>query len=117
MKVTIEVESADVVSDGCHTIGELYDHRHALFVALMKSNPGISWIANKHNDGTMFDGYFIAGMDLPTGQISYHLKAAYKIDLQGSEIKEYAEAPEWDGHSSKNVEHRLLQWDGTNGNI
>jgi hypothetical protein len=66
------------ISDGYHTFGELYEHRAALFVALINRCTDIpSWISHQHHDGTMFNGYFIAGMNLPTGQISYHLPLAW----------------------------------------
>ena len=48
---------------------ELYDHRCHLFIALMRSNPGISWRANE----TRFPGWFLSGMNLPTGNIGYYL--------------------------------------------
>jgi hypothetical protein len=51
------------ISDGYHTFGELYEHRAALFVALINRCTDIpSWISHQHHDGTMFNGYFIAGM-------------------------------------------------------
>lgn len=40
------------ISDGYHTFNELYQHRCALFLALMASNPSIS----KHHDGSEWDG-------------------------------------------------------------
>ena len=58
---------------------ELYRHRHALFLALLRAHGG--WACRVHADGTMFDGHFIAGMDIGTDgdktivghQITYHL--------------------------------------------
>lgn len=61
------------VSDGYHTFDELYQHRCMLFCALMFSNPAISWVSSIHHDGTMMADWFIAGMDLPTGRVTYHL--------------------------------------------
>ena len=52
---------------------EVYDHRCHLLIALMRSNPGISWRANVKKDGTVFPGWFVAGMNLPTGNIVYYL--------------------------------------------
>ena len=63
------------ISDGYHTFNELYAHRSALFLALLKSHGG-GWAAEKHNDGTMHEGYFIAGMEIGGQQISYHLPIA-----------------------------------------
>lgn len=63
------------VSDGYHTFNELYDHRHALFLALLSVHAGVlpTWMSRRHEDGSAFEGWFIAGIELPTGMISYHL--------------------------------------------
>jgi len=98
------------ISDGFHTFDELYDHRCSLFVALMRSNPGISWRARLHHDGTGFPGWFLAGMQLPTGQVSYHLPIELWHLLDRSHIGTYEIAPEWDGHSPQDVVVRLKQW-------
>ena len=106
-KITIEADPANV-SDGYHTIAELYDHRCWLFVALMLSHPDRSWRSMQHHDGTSFDGWFIAGMRLPTGAISYHLP----MHLWGTLYTVYAveRAPEWDGHTSADVLARIEDW-------
>lgn len=109
--ITIETDSADSVSDSYHTFGELYRHRHALFIALMRSNPDISWRANNHDDGTMFPGgYFVAGMHLPNGDISYHLGLKYWDELDNCGITTTLKAPKWDGHTAEDVVKRLLNW-------
>lgn len=102
------------VSDGFHTFDELYEHRSALFLGLMKMRPGLSWYADKHEDGSMFDDMFIVGMTLPAGQVTYHLN----IDPWREAVRKthacYKErAPHWDGHSSEDVVERLLDWIGT----
>ncbi len=98
------------VSDGFHTFNELYAHRCHLFVALMQSNATLSWRAGKHFDGTMPDGWFIAGMHLPSGDISYHLPLDMWDLLDGSDIATLDNSPEWDGHSAKDVVQRLSDW-------
>jgi hypothetical protein len=106
-------------SDGYHTFKELYDHRIALFIALMKSHPDISWRANNHEDGSMFEGWFVAGMHLPTGDISYHLPQSDWMKLDGVGIATSNKSPEWDGHTPADVVKRLMQWAGealSNGN-
>ena len=96
------------VSDGFHTFDELYEHRSYLFILLMLNSPEISWVAKKHNDGTMYNGWFIAGMNLPTGSVTYHLpESMWK--LMGS-IKKLLLAPEWDGHTPLDVVNRLKEW-------
>lgn len=95
-------------SDGFHTFDELYEHRIALFIALMKSHPGISWWSRKHEDGSMFQGgWIIAGMSLPTGEISYHMRDTYIKNLKG--IPELGLGKKWDGHEPKDVVERLLK--------
>lgn len=96
------------ISDGFHTFAELYDHRHALFIALARSNRHLAWRSREHSDGKpMFEGYFIAGISLPTGQISYHLPVAlwdHLGDLEDNGV----EQPAYDGHSPSDVVQRLL---------
>jgi len=98
------------ISDGYHTFGELYDHRCHLFIALMRRNPGLSWYSPRHHDGSMYPEWFIAGMDLPTGTISYHLPKWMMgmVESSGAEFK--STAPEWDGHTSADVIRRLAEW-------
>lgn len=100
-----------IVSDSSHTFDELYTHRILLFLALMKSHPHGCWKSKKHQDGTMFDNYFIAGMQLPTGMITYHIPLNQFWDKL-PEIQELEFAPEWDGHTSEDVVVRLSQWLG-----
>jgi hypothetical protein len=108
-KIEIECEVGKV-SDGYHTFDELYEHRVLLFINLMRSNPAISWRANNHEDGTMFDGWFIAGMHLPTGDISYHLPGRMWTLIDNSGIQTTNKAPKWDGHTPVDVVNRLAAW-------
>ena len=96
------------VSDGYHTFDELYDHRHALFVTLMNSHPELSWKSRQHEDGTMFAGdWFIAGMNLPSGDISYHLEGRF---WEMARVQALDFAPAWDGHTAADVLVRLVSW-------
>lgn len=74
----------------------------------MKSYPHISWKSKKHNDGSEYEGYFVAGMKLPTGDISYHIIDKF-WDLL-SNVKELQNSPQWDGHTSDDVLNRLNEW-------
>jgi hypothetical protein len=94
-------------SDGYHTFNELYEHRHSLFIALANSYLSISWKSKFHDDGTMWDGWFIAGMRLPTGDITYHLPIKCWDLLRCKEIEK---AYPWDGHTSHDVVNRLNKW-------
>jgi hypothetical protein len=105
-----EPTSTDQISDGYHTFGELYEHRTLLFVALMRARPELSWFAQRHSDGSAFPGFFIAGMRLPTGQITYHVEDRWLPLLRAQPIIELAVAPEWDGHTSSDVVRRLTDW-------
>ena len=99
-------------SDGYHTFSELYEHRFALFLALMKALPQLSWVSLKHATGEKcYDGeWFIAGITLPTGNISYHLPIRlYDVGVSTG-AKELEAGMEWDGHTSNDVINRLLQF-------
>lgn len=102
------------ISDGYHTFDELYDHRCHLFVALIKCNPEMSWRAEKNDDGTKWDGWFVAGMDLPSGKITYHLPDwMWSMLDQCDDCITFATldiAPKWDGHTSQDVVQRLNDW-------
>jgi hypothetical protein len=100
------------LSDGYHSFNDLYTHRVILFIALMLSHPDISWKSKLHDDGTDFDGWFIAGMNLVTGNISYHLPNSVWDLLEP--IVELSKAPKWDGHTSEDVLHRITKWIITN---
>ena len=98
------------VSDGYHTFDELYDHRCTLFVALMAAHPQLSWMSTKHDDGSMFDGWFICGMDLPTGTVTYHLPAQMIGLAQDTGAKVLPSAPKWDGHTPADVVARIREF-------
>lgn len=104
-----EEEEKDMgeVSDGYHTFNELYDHRFALFGALCKQM-GTAWKshAHHHENGTSMTGWFIAGVELPSGMITYHLPVKY---FDAFPAKELESAPEWDGHTSHDVVDRLME--------
>ncbi len=92
------------ISDGYHTFNELYDHRMILFSVICNQNPEISWKSKKHHDGTMFDNYFIVGIDTPGGQATYHY---HMENWEHFKVKELEKAPEWDGHTSHDVRNRI----------
>jgi hypothetical protein len=98
------------MSDGYHTFNEIYEHRGVLFVALMKCNVDLSWYSLKHNDGSMFKGWMIAGMNLPSGTITYHLPNTHRFILKDLGIKHLDVAPPWDGHTAKDVIFRIKKW-------
>ena len=101
MKFEFEVENKSQISDGYHTFEELYYHRMILFSIILKQNKQLSWKSKLHNDGTMFDNYFICGINTPQGQYTYHYDMKYWDRFDG--IKELEKAPEWDGHLPEDI--------------
>lgn len=97
-------------SDGYHTFNELYEHRHALFMALANSTLDISWMSKKHNDGSEMDGWFVAGIKLDEGDISYHLPMRLWNACANAAFVVLPKAPPFDGHTSKDVVDRLMKY-------
>lgn len=100
-------------SDGYHTFNELYEHRHILFLAVLTANIQNAWRSKLHADGTMFDGWFIAGLNTEDGQATYHLPL--RIWELFKYIPELEKAPEWDGHTSNDVLTRIRDMAFFNG--
>lgn len=93
-------------SDGYHTFNELYYHRTALFACLVASQPRqMAFKSWKHSDGTMYEGFFIAGIYTSGGWCTYHCEAKWwpLFDCYEREF-----APEWDGHTPSDAIHRLM---------
>jgi len=103
-----------VVTDGYHSMNELYQHRMALNIALFHAWYNTDVLVDNtkvikskfHHDGTMFDGYFIVMAITPEGQISYHYKLKHWDKFK---IPEVEKTPEWDGHGSLQVIERLMK--------
>lgn len=100
------------ISDGYHTFNDLYYQRCILFAALCNTFKNSSWKSKKHSDGEecFGGGWFVVGIDTPEGSYTYHYKNQY-WDL--FKCKELERAPEWDGHTDKDVGRLLsLEMDG-----
>lgn len=108
----IQPQSRGEVSDGFHTFNELYEHRHSLFLALMKMMPEKSWMSINHSDGTFIRGWFIAGIDLPTGMITYHLPMSYWSLAAATGAAQSVYGQPWDGHTPSDVVKRLQAFAG-----
>lgn len=95
------------VSDGTNTFDDLYAMRHALFVALCHemAERG-AWKSLLHEDGTSYEGYFIAGIELPEGMITYHLPMELWDILK---VEALDKGRPWDGHTAADVVDRLLR--------
>lgn len=92
------------ISDGYHTFDELYYHRMILFAVICNNNKDKAWKSWKHHDGTMFDDYFIVGIETVEGHYTYHY---HKDHWEMFKVGEMVTAPEWDGHQPKDIT-RLL---------
>ncbi len=120
-RIVATVSDLSKVSDGYHTIAELYDHRITLWIALckMKSEfwkqvvedhviefcPDV-WRSKIHSDGKSFDGWFMLGIGKEKGkQMTYHLPNSRWDDTSFAETLD--RAPEFDGHTSADVLTRL----------
>lgn len=89
-------------SDGYHTFRELYEHRHSLLGAFINVFGG--WKSKLHHDGSHMEGWFIAGTELPSGMITYHLPERLWSAFPAEELEF---APEWDGHTAEDTVERL----------
>lgn len=107
------------VTDGYHSFDELYQHRHALFIALcceLRISGTNVWYSHTHHDGSGYPSWVLVGADLHTGldangdvtPISYHLPATYIPHLDAAGVTFVSRAPYWDGHTSHDVIDRLL---------
>jgi len=98
--IKIEVSDLSKVSDGYHTIQELYDHRCLLWIALCMEMPELCYIKKDH-----YEGWFLLGCVKEKGfQMSYHCPNKY-LDLV-EDIKE-DNSVEWDGHTPSDVLQRI----------
>ena len=99
---------------------ELYQHRYALFCALVKvydnyktplSSHVVCWKSKLHDDGSMFDDSFIVGMTIhklnnSVEYITYHFPMEWWDKIQ---VMQYEKAPKWDGHTSDDVIEWLMR--------
>ncbi len=104
MKIEFEVEHKGQISDGYHTFDELYHHRMMLFAVICNTYRNNAWKSWHHHDGTMYDDYFIVGIETPHGQYSYHY---HKDNWNMFNVTCVEKAPKWDGHQPKDID-RLL---------
>lgn len=104
------------VSDGYHTFDQLYNFRklyNAAFFNLMSNNGYLVFKSKKHSDGELCfgGGWFIVQAELPIGLGSAQISNHYEMkDWDLFHIQELDKAMEWDGHTDKDVEDRLLMY-------
>jgi hypothetical protein len=99
----------NLISDGYHTFGELYEHRITLYIALCRKLPKDRvWRTQTHSDGSVLKGWFVLGVDYKAGeQITYHLPMSKWQETDFAET--LVKSPEYDGHTSKDVLQRLSE--------
>ena len=90
-----------LISDGYHTFDELYFHRMRLFSIICKQNKEKAWRSKLHDNGTMYENYFIVGITTDNGDYSYHYHMEYWGHFEG--VKELDKAPKWDGHKPEDI--------------
>jgi hypothetical protein len=103
-------------SDGYHTFKELNDHRRALTAALAEMVNRFVWVdqsawrSRDHHpeDTPIYDGYFIVGIKLPTGTVTYHYADQYWDDFKN--VPELDHAPKWDGAGPELSVTRLIDY-------
>lgn len=100
---TVEINGD--TSDGYHTFNELYHHRAVLFAVIVNQFRDLAWKSRQHDDGSMFEGMFIVGINTPKGQATYH----YDLNPYWSmfDCKELDRAPKWDGHTPQDAIERI----------
>lgn len=113
--LVLEGDEKMSVSDGYHTMDDLYEHRFALWIAycllvsVVEERFGYSpnvWRSKLHSDGTKFAGWFVLGLNKGAGkQITYHLPMSKWEETDFAETLDTA--PEFDGHTSDDVLERL----------
>jgi hypothetical protein len=100
----------NIISDGYHTFGELYDHRIALYKTMAWyysfEHENDLWKSKVHSDGTSWVGWFIAGIFKEPGkQISYHIPMSKWGEFDFFQTLD--QAPDFDGHTSEQVLERI----------
>lgn len=97
----------NLISDCCHTFGELYIHRTILFATICNDHPELAWKSKQHDDpakSPMYPGYFICGINTPQGPATYHTEMKYWNMFK---VKELPNAPKWDGHTPNEAIARI----------
>ena len=100
-RYVFDVDSIGEVNDGSHSFDDLYWHRMMLFAVICNSHKDKAWKSKLHHDGTMYDDYFIVGIETPEGQYTYH----YHIDWWDKfDVQQRLRAPEYDGHTPEDID-------------
>jgi len=117
-EINIEIQGLDNkkgISDGWHTLQELYDYRK-VYNAMLFNEWALKGVydvhrSKKHYDGeACFDGkYFIVVALLPTGQITNHYKLEDWDKFSYVPVVEKAKYP-YDGHTPQEALKRMMDF-------
>jgi len=97
-------ENKGKISDGYHTFDELYEHRHILFINVLKAHQHAAFKTWLNDKKEAWEGWFICGMNTTYGQITYHLPEKYWSML---DVREVEYNHDYDGHTSSDALCRL----------
>lgn len=92
------------IEDNFYSVRDLYENRVVLFKTICHTYPKLSWKTKMHNDGTMFNDSFLAGITTPKGDATYHIKMEHFDEFQ---IKEIGKGPIYDGYKANDVLTRI----------
>ena len=71
-KIIQEVDWLDEISDGHHTMNDLYEHRALLFAVICRAYKDKAHLTFKHSNRSMPEGKFYVWIDTPKGIYGYH---------------------------------------------
>lgn len=93
------------------SLGTFYAHRNALALALIEAlrEQYTCWKTRNHHhaDNPIYADFFLVGIELPQGLVTYHVPNELWNDCRAVERQE---APPFDGHTPEDVVVRLLQY-------
>ena len=101
------------IVDSYHTLPELY-YQRMLLSSMVFNNTLLNkhcWKSKLHEDGTMFDNYFIVGCNTIKGIYAYHYDLKYWDKFK---VKEIPNAPEYDGHTASDIGRLIYMLDYLN---
>ncbi len=87
------------ITDGKYTFREMYEREAILFAVICNTNSRDAWKARYHNDGSMYDGKFIAGINTANGPIAFYFDIDPYYDMFF--VDEINRAPSIDNYIDK----------------
>lgn len=79
----MELIKTSAISDGNHTLKELYKQKREMFKLICHNYNDLAWKSKYHNDGTpLSNSTFLAGINTPLGNACYVLNQEYYNDFK-----------------------------------